>query len=342
MSFSPKVVGTAATSGSAVSVPFWPVVPLVIACGSLSGFHSIVGSGTTSKQLDNELHGLTIGYGGMLTEGFLSTIVITSIGAYGLRAFSEVVDQIPNAIDAQALINGSAEVMGSSYASAMFATFGRVGLFARSYAYGALNALNIPLELGTTFAGLAVAAFALTTLDTTNRLARFAWAEIFGYVMDRDSDAYNTITNRYVGSFVAAALGIGLAFTGQWSVIWPAFGGANQMLAAIALMTSGIWVAKKLRAGKMRYLVLVPAVFLWITVLSAYIFFMVVVQPSPPVYAIVAIETLLAIVLMYEFIKALREGPIEEAPEIEESGTPEEPDEGETTEAEEKAGDDIR
>ncbi len=335
-SFAPKVVGAGATPGSGNSSPFWPVIPLVIACGSLSGFHSVVGSGTTSKQLDKELHGLTIGYGGMLTEGFLSTIVITSIGAYGLRAFNAVAANIPSPIDAQALIAGNADVVGSSYASAMYATYGRVGIFAQSYAFGANEALGLPVELGSTFAGLAVAAFALTTLDTTNRLGRYTWSEIMGSVMDKESSTYEFLTNRYVGSIIAAAIGIGLAITGQYSVIWPAFGGANQMLAAIALMTSGLWVANKLRAGSMRYLVLVPAVLLWVTVTSAYLWFIVVVQPAAPVYAIVVIETILALLLMYEFIKALRRGTPEEKPEIEESGPSSGTGEAQTTEPEGK------
>ncbi|HKK65358.1 MAG TPA: carbon starvation CstA family protein, partial [Clostridia bacterium] len=76
-SFSPIV------SGGQPS-PFWPVIPLIIACGSLSGFHALVGSGTTSKQIEKEKHGLPIGYGAMLTEGFLSTIVIISVSGFGL------------------------------------------------------------------------------------------------------------------------------------------------------------------------------------------------------------------------------------------------------------------
>jgi len=64
--------------------PFWPVVPLIIACGSLSGFHSLVASATTSKQLAKETDALFVGFGGMYTEGFLSTIVIVSVGAFGL------------------------------------------------------------------------------------------------------------------------------------------------------------------------------------------------------------------------------------------------------------------
>src|SRR6056297_1000445 len=104
-SFSPIV------SGGQPS-PFWPVIPLIIACGSLSGFHALVGSGTTSKQIEKEKHGLPIGYGAMLTEGFLSTIVIISVSGFGLS-----------------IIQGAGQDLtvanwGSAYAGAMNASFG--------------------------------------------------------------------------------------------------------------------------------------------------------------------------------------------------------------------------
>jgi len=81
-SWSPNIVG-------GVPSPYWPVVPLIIACGSLSGIHGLIGSGTTSKQLDKETQGLIVGYGGMLTEGLLSSVVTVTIAAFGLLVFKE-------------------------------------------------------------------------------------------------------------------------------------------------------------------------------------------------------------------------------------------------------------
>ena len=100
--------------------PFWPTVPLVIACGALSGFHSLVGSGTSSKQLDNELHGLLVGYGGMFTEGFLSTIVIVSIAVYGFTVFAESGVQM------------TPDIWGTSYAVMAVKKVGKVGIFSKS------------------------------------------------------------------------------------------------------------------------------------------------------------------------------------------------------------------
>ncbi|WP_290900152.1 carbon starvation protein A [Ferroglobus sp.] len=296
--FSATVVGGKAS-------PFWPVVPLVIACGSLSGFHSIVASGTTSKQLANELHGLTIGYGGMLTEGFLSTLVVTSIAAYGMSLLSQAASKLAE-VGIEVAKLSDPTYLGTAYITAMLKSFGKVGIFAQSYGMSWFDAFGVDVKIGTVFAGLWVSAFALTTLDTTNRLARFTWSEIVAEVV-KDESARRVLSNRWLASLLAAAIGIGLAKTGNWTIIWPAFGGANQMLAAIALMTSGLWVRNVLAVkGVMRYLVLAPALFLWLTVTLAYVWFIVVVKPSSAVYTIVVIELLLAFMLFYEFGRAVK------------------------------------
>ena len=296
--FSATVVGGKAS-------PFWPVVPLVIACGSLSGFHSIVASGTTSKQLANELHGLTIGYGGMLTEGFLSTLVVTSIAAYGMSLLSQAASKLAE-VGIEVAKLSDPTYLGTAYITAMLKSFGKVGIFAQSYGMSWFDAFGVDVKIGTVFAGLWVSAFALTTLDTTNRLARFTWSEIVAEVV-KDELARRVLSNRWLASLLAAAIGIGLAKTGNWTIIWPAFGGANQMLAAIALMTSGLWVRNVLAVkGVMRYLVLAPALFLWLTVTLAYVWFIVVVKPSSAVYTIVVIELLLAFMLFYEFGRAVK------------------------------------
>ncbi|ACS33444.1 carbon starvation CstA family protein [Thermococcus gammatolerans] len=248
--------------------PFWPTIPLVIACGALSGFHSIVGSGTSSKQLDNELHGLLVGYGGMFTEGFLSTIVITSIAVYGIKVFAD------------AGIDINASNWAAIYAPKVAKVVGKVGIFAKSYAYGLNDAFGVSLKTGTVFASLWVSAFALTSLDTATRLGRFAWQEVFGMVVDTSEGIWKTITNKWVASAVIAVLGVILAWGNQWLILWPAFSGMNQMLASIAMMTAALWVTKVQRAGKWSWAVLIPALFLWITVTLALAWFLVVVVPG--------------------------------------------------------------
>ncbi|WP_297536339.1 carbon starvation protein A [Thermococcus sp.] len=244
--------------------PFWPTIPLVIACGALSGFHSIVGSGTTSKQLDNELHGLMVGYAGMFTEGFLSTLVIASIAVYGMQVFQTL--KIPVNYDN----------WGSQYAIQVVHHKLKVGIFAKSYALGVHNAFGFPTEAAALFASLWVAAFALTTLDTATRLGRFAWQEIMEM-----AKAPEVLKNKWLASIILVVFGMALAWGGSWLVIWPAFSGMNQMLASIALMTASLWVAKVQNPhGNWKWAVIIPALFLWITVTLALLWFLVVVIPG--------------------------------------------------------------
>ena len=279
--------------------PFWPTVPLVIACGALSGFHSVVGSGTSSKQLDNEIHGLLVGYGGMFTEGFLSVIVIASIAVYGFTVLKD------------AGIAITASNWGAKYAIEVVKHGLKVGVFARSYAHGLEDAFGISYKFGVVFASLWVSAFALTSLDTATRLGRFAWQEVFGMVVDTSQGIWKTITNRWIASIILAGLGVYLAWGGSWLIIWPAFSGMNQMLASIAMMTSALWVYKIQKAGAWSYAVVIPALFLWITVTLALIWFLAVVKPTLPIAIITAIGILLNFLLAYDFYLAWKR-PTEE------------------------------
>jgi carbon starvation protein len=274
-----------------VDGPFWPVIPLIIACGSLSGFHSLVGSGTTSKQLDKEVDALFVGCGGMLTEGYLSTIVILSIASFGLAVAGEA-----------SPLGGGVEELGTSGFSRSYLTFmksegGPIGLFAKCYGYAASKALALSKELVTLVAALWCSAFAMTTLDTTNRIARYTWTELLHPLEKVSSKLYRALTYRWVGAFVPAALGILLATTGKYSIIWPAFGGANQMLASVALITTSLWVIKHLevRGGT---LVLVPALALWVTVTAALVWYLWKVVPGFTAVSSVQGVTLGVIVLV--------------------------------------------
>lgn len=119
--------------------PLWPVVPLIIACGSLSGFHSMVASGTTAKQLENEKQGLFIGYGAMFTEGFLSTIVIVCIAVFGFAVLPpEIVESL----------KVSPQNFAEGYGKALKTVRGPVGMFSRSFAMASHEALRgFPLVL---------------------------------------------------------------------------------------------------------------------------------------------------------------------------------------------------
>jgi len=179
-----------------------------------------------------------------------------------------------------------------------------------------------------TFAAWALSAFVLTTLDTANRLARFAWREFFDWVKPRSESTYKALTNRWVASIVAVVIGALMAYprisvyvpeTGQtltvyaYSVVWPAFSGTNQLLAALALLTSALWVYAVLKVrGAVAWLIMVPALFLWITVTAGLIWWLIAIVPGlPPLYiagagSIVAVSLILDILLIILFVYGLR------------------------------------
>ncbi len=231
--------------------PFWPTVPLVIACGALSGFHSLVASGTSSKQIKTEKDALFIGYGAMLTEGFLSTIVVISIAGFGIMALGDKVLATP-----------------------------ALGRFTTSF--GTMVNAGLPFlskEFMTLFASIWVSSFALTTLDTTNRLGRYIVGELALPLKDKNPGGYNFISNRWVASLIIAILGVGLAWTGSYTVLWPAFSGANQLIASIVMLTGAVWVKKKLNK-KYTNVVLIPAFILWVTVTVGLIWYEIVIIPT--------------------------------------------------------------
>jgi len=233
--------------------PFWPTVPLVIACGALSGFHSLVSSGTSSKQLKREKDALFVGYGGMLVEGFLSTVVIVSIGVFGVMAF------------------GSGE--GVLKAAALTR-------FTQSYGVMVNSALPfLSADFMAMFAGIWVSSFALTTLDTTNRLGRYIISELALPLKNKSEGAYKFFSNKWIASAIIAIIGVALAWSGQYNVLWPAFSGANQLVASVVMMTMAIWVKKRLNP-KFATPILIPTILLWITVTLALIWFEIVIIPT--------------------------------------------------------------
>lgn len=247
-SFSAKLIGPA---GALQPSPFWPTVPLVIACGALSGFHALVASGTSAKQLREEKDALFVGYGAMLVEGFLSTLVVVSIAGFGAAAL------------------GADKVL----------TTGAIPRFVQSFAMMVSTKLPfLPMSFMTMFAAVWVSTFALTTLDTTNRLGRYLIQEMAAPLKDKNPGTFKLFSNKWVASIAIAFLGIFLARSGGYTVLWPAFSGANQLLASVVMLTVAVWVKKKLNP-KYVMSVLIPAVLLWITVTVALIWYEVAVIP---------------------------------------------------------------
>jgi len=298
-SFAPILMGGKPT-------PFWPAIPLVIACGSLSGFHSLVASGTTSKQLEKESDGLFIGYGAMFTEGFLSTVVVVSIAGFGYTALKNA------GVTTEMLNYGNWGAMFTKVSASV--KLSAANLFVQSYSDMVASTWLgvIPAKYVKVIAGMWVASFAMTTLDTTNRLARYCLSEMAAPLKDSASGVFTFLTNRWIASIIPAAIGIWLAATGNWLIIWGSFGAANQLVASIALMTGAAFIAKKLKSP-FANIAVIPAWLLWITVTCAIIWFLAVVQPGAiaakpvpgwTVTIILAIMLILNFVFFVDFIKS--------------------------------------
>jgi carbon starvation protein len=225
--------------------PIFPFLFVTIACGTISGFHSLVSSGTTAKQLDQESDARDIGYGAMLGEGLLAT---TAVGAFAIIGFTEF-------------------------------SAGVVGALNNFPAGGAamVSAIPLPIATGTlaAFIGLVFVSFLLTSTDTAVRLGRYMLDEIVGVP---ETSVERTATNRYVSSgLLLCAPAYVLVGSGTWSSLWPLFGGANQTLAALALLAATLWLAnwddtkQLLSTGLPMALMLVITVtaLLWIGLLRA-------------------------------------------------------------------------
>lgn len=232
--YNPTIVAPQVTSFVVGEGPgaqwLFPMLFVTVACGAISGFHALVGSGTTSKQLDSEKDLKLVGYGSMLIEGLLAVISVITV-AYIAEAKGGPISIFSNGI----------------------------GTFMTSF--------GIPMTAGITFTTLAISAFALTSLDTATRLARFIFQEAFvtadGTV--RGGALGKALANRYVATGVTVVLSGWLGFSG-YSVIWPIFGSANQLLAALALIAIAVALKKE---GKAYGMIILPMIFMFVVTITA-------------------------------------------------------------------------
>jgi carbon starvation protein len=228
---SPPVIAFSGSLG-----PLWPMLFVIIACGALSGFHSLVASGTTSKQLPSEAHAKKVGYGAMIVE--------SAVGVMALMAVAAGLHWGPGAGAYGALLKekGPLVTFATGYATMTAPIFGAVG------ALIALTVLN---------------AFVLTTLDTATRITRYIGEELFA-----DGLAIKPLKNRYLSTLLVVALAFYLAL-GPFQTVWPVFGSANQLIGALALLvlTVVLW-----RRGARFVYALVPFVFMLVTTLAALVY----------------------------------------------------------------------
>lgn len=203
-----------------------PIMFIIIACGAISGFHSLASSGTTVKQVDKESDSLFIAYGGMLTESFLAVLVLMAIGA-GLGM----------GLEENGVVKTGFEAFNSHYSSWSSAN----GLTAKldAFIYGTANlfaSFGIPHTLGKALIAVFIVSFANTTLDSAARIQRLSLQEIF---TRKNGSIVKPFNSRYFSTFVivfAASVMTFLKPGGQGAmVLWPLFGSLNQLLAAMAL-----------------------------------------------------------------------------------------------------------
>ncbi len=204
----------------------WPMLFVTIACGAISGFHALVSSGTTCKQLSSEGHACRIGYGGMLVESFVGILVLICVSA-GLSH---------GRLTGHLIQGGGGPIV------------------AFSEGYGNLSRFFLG-DYGTSFAVLALNTFILTTLDTATRITRYLTTELFG------------IKNKYIATLIVVVASAALALSGKWNLLWPAFGTANQLIAAITLLVAACWLINR---SKSFYFTMIPAVLLLLTTVAAF------------------------------------------------------------------------
>lgn len=239
------VIQTPAFTGFNVGGSYlFPTLFITVACGAVSGFHSLIGSGTTSKQLDSEKDALAIGYGSMLIEcvlAVISLIAISTLAADGTQAF------VQNALGLEVI---SPTVIFGTAISGFFATMG--------FGASAVNATY-------TIICLAVSCFCLTSLDTGTRLGRFMFQELFA---KKEGEQPSVLNNMYVATVITAVCGFVLCLAG-YQKVWPLFGACNQLVAVPAFLAVAVYLAKKGRNNKMLYF---PMIFMLCATMTSLVF----------------------------------------------------------------------
>lgn len=222
----PEITAPAFISFDSKIGPMFPMLFITIACGAISGFHAIVSSGTSAKQLDKESDGQKVAFGGMLTEGALALLVTVMVAS--------VLTWAPGSSD----LNSFQGLLGKS-ANIVFGV-----ALAKSVAV-----LGIPFEYGTQFGILMLNAFILTSLDTASRLNRYIVTETLGVKYG------GLFSNKYFATGISVILSYIMCVANGYQVIWPVFGASNQLIATLALFVISAWLFSK---GKPKWYTLIP------------------------------------------------------------------------------------
>jgi carbon starvation protein len=254
-----QIVAPAVQMSPAKAPPMWPFLFITIACGAISGFHSLVSSGTSAKQVRSENDSLFVGYGSMLMEGTLATLVVIAVAAgIGLGYTTKGGETLTGVA-----------AWTTHYAS--WAAAAGLGSKVTAFVDGAANmimALGISKKFALAIMAVFVASFAGTTLDTATRIQRYVIGEL------GNSLKIPALNNRWTGTAIAVGTALILAFAtgadGKGALkLWPLFGAVNQTLAALALIIITLYL--KARGGLKWLIAGLPAAFMTVMTIWAVI-----------------------------------------------------------------------
>jgi carbon starvation protein len=212
--------------------PLWPILFVTIACGACSGWHSMVTTSGTCRQLERETDAKPVLAGSMFTEMVLGVVALMTAGAaISFTQYQELMKVSPAAVFAVGLSN-------------------------------LLNIIGIPVGYGKSLATVIIVVLAITVMQLVLRFMKIATVELVG-------DYSPFLRNNFIATFIAAVLVLLLIQTGWWQFLWILFGGANQLLASLALMVASVWLMSQ---GKKATFTLIPMWFMFITTIAALIY----------------------------------------------------------------------
>lgn len=272
----PVFTGFKSESGSYL----FPTLFVTIACGAVSGFHSLVSSETSSKQISNEKDMLQVGYGSMLLESLLAILVIVIVGS--LTSLSD-----------SGVLNETLSSMALAQGATPFTKFS-VGVT------GLVHQLGMPQEYGLCIMTMFVSALALTSLDAVARIGRMSFQEFFECNNQKPQGKIVAfLTNKYVATLLTLAGGYLLSLGGYLN-IWPLFGSANQLLAAMVLISISVFLKVTGRKGFMLYIPMIAMLVITMTSLgmAVYNIFMKLFVSGGFVFMTDGLQLLIALLLM--------------------------------------------
>lgn len=222
----------------------WPMLIITIACGAISGFHSLVASGTSCKQVESESAARRIGYGGMILEGALAILVLVAVGS-----------ALPY----------------DDYLQIVWPDKGSNPVLAFSLAVGGIihNSLGISVSLGAIIGILMIEGFVVTTLDSAVRLNRYLFEELWSMLFRKVPPIMKKF---WFNSGLSVLIMFLMAYFNAFKLIWPLFGSANQLMAALALIAISAWLYRR---GRKNWFTLIPAVFMVVTTMASLTYLLV-------------------------------------------------------------------